>query len=930
MATLGLDDSAYRQGVDEAKAQTRTAVSSMTKEYNRLYSEVLHLTAAYQRSSRETGENSQATQDFKQKLADAQKQLQATAQGLRTAEQYMESYKEKTESTTESLVAAFTKAQMLTSAIQSAWQKIRDLGTSFVQSGMEYNSQIEIYRTALTNMLGDAERANDLLNEIKADAARTPFSTDSLVSATQYLLSAGENAEYSRKTILALGDAVKATGGGDDELNRMAQNLQQIANVGKASAVDIKQFAFAGINIYQVLADYTGKSVQDVQNMTITYDVLTQALQAAAEEGGRYYNSMGTQSQTLNGRMTTLQDNAKQLAGQLTTGLSSAYGSVVSAANEWVSSILNNDEKLEQLKNTLTAVVSVVAGAAAAFVTYKAAVSIASTIEAVQKATQGLSLAQAALNAVMAANPIAIVVTLLAGLTAALATAYATSETFRDTVNGVFSSVKSIAGSAIDWVTNKIRSLISGVAGAIAALNALKNGEGWEEAKAAYTNAYQDKMNDYSLADGRRERGKRHNERVRQAQEEAKSTNKNPLNDLDSSIVFGDGDSDKKKGTTTVAKKIAQVIDSLTEKSRQVANGITTDIQTITEKYDDDTEHITKTVTESGTEIVDGVARNYKTITKYVDGVQQKVEKTVEDIDTSVSAVQIKIDKQLSEAQSQWKSGIMGTLQSTISDLKNGNWSGLATDFAKLVWGEVTQEQRDIISKWLTDALTAINNSYSGGGLSAAKDTIKALFGDGIAEGATEAGTAVKSFSQILDGLNASGGVDTKLAGIAGSFTNAAGTITKALSGIVGFIVSNPVVAVALGLTALVGGAALSAWSKNKDEKLTNNYESPFSKTPVYDSLAEFSYRADQFNRYKGLTASPFSSGQQDTTGRQQLSVLQRISNSLDEHLPAIGTGTLVIDANGVQALAGAMQPTLVDGIDGDLGIRSTRKARGG
>lgn len=415
-----------------------------------------------------------------------------------------------------------------------------------------------------------------------------------------------------------------------------------------------------------------------------------------------------------------------------------------------------------------------------------------------------------------------------------------------------------------------------------------------------------------------------------QRQEEAEAA-RQAAAEAAAAIASSGGSSGKSSSkSSSAAQKAAQVIDALTEKTQQVANGITTAIQTVTEKYDDGTEHITRTVTESGTEIVDGVASNYKTITKYVDGVQQKVEKTVEAIDTSVSAVQTKIDKQLSEAQSQWKSGIMGTLQSTISDLKNGNWSSLATDFAKLVWGEVTQEQRDIISKWLTDALTAINDSYSGGGLSAAKDTIKALFGDGIAEGATEAGTAVKSFSQILDGLNASGGVGTKLAGIAGGFTNMAGTITKALSGIVGFLVSNPVVAVVLGLTALVGGAALSAWSKNKDEKLTNNYESPFSKTPVYDSLAEFSYRADQFNRYKGLTASPFSSGQQDTTGRQQLSVLQRISNSLDEHLPAIGTGTLVIDANGVQALAGAMQPTLVDGIDGDLGIRSTRKARGG
>lgn len=54
------------------------------------------------------------------------------------------------------------------------------------------------------------------------------------------------------------------------------------------------------------------------------------------------------------------------------------------------------------------------------------------------------------------------------------------------------------------------------------------------------------------------------------------------------------------------------------------------------------------------------------------------------------------------------------------------------------------------------------------------------------------------------------------------------------------------------------------------------------------------------------------------------------ISAGVDEHLPAIGTGTLVIDANGVQALAGAMQPTLTNGIDGDLGIRAARKARGG
>lgn len=134
-------------------------------------------------------------------------------------------------------------------------KKVAEKGKNLISQGVAYNAQIQTYRTGLTNMLGDAEKANVALENIKQDAARTPFDTASLVKANQYLIGAGENAEYSRKTILALGDAVSATGGTSVELERMAQNLQQVANVGKASSVDIKQFAFAGINIYQVLAD---------------------------------------------------------------------------------------------------------------------------------------------------------------------------------------------------------------------------------------------------------------------------------------------------------------------------------------------------------------------------------------------------------------------------------------------------------------------------------------------------------------------------------------------------------------------------------------------------------------------------------------------------------------------------------------------------
>lgn len=68
--------------------------------------------------------------------------------------------------------------------------------------------------------------------------------------------------------------------------------------------------------------------------MTVTYDLLTAALQNAAEEGGRYYNSMNAQSETINGKLSTLKDNATQLSGALTANLTTAFGNLVTKANE--------------------------------------------------------------------------------------------------------------------------------------------------------------------------------------------------------------------------------------------------------------------------------------------------------------------------------------------------------------------------------------------------------------------------------------------------------------------------------------------------------------------------------------------------------------------------------------------------------------------
>lgn len=228
--------------------------------------------------------------------------------------------------------------------------------------GVEYNAQIETYQTALTTLTGSAEEANKIIEQVKKDAAETPFEVASLVKGNQLLISAGLSAEQARDDILALGNAISATGGGEEELSRMVINLQQIKNVGKASALDIKQFAYAGIDVYGLLADYTGKTREEVSDLEISYEDLTGALKFASQEGGKYFNAMEKQSKTFNGQLSNLKDNFMAFLGEVTIPLFTFLkDEVLPTINGILDGTLGIDEGINKLTETfLNGVMSMV------------------------------------------------------------------------------------------------------------------------------------------------------------------------------------------------------------------------------------------------------------------------------------------------------------------------------------------------------------------------------------------------------------------------------------------------------------------------------------------------------------------------------------------------------------------------------------------
>lgn len=922
-ATLGLDDSAYRQGVEEAKSQTKAAVSTMMKDYNRLYSEVIHLTAAYQKSRKETGETSKETKEFAQKLKEAQAQLNTTAQGLRTAEGYMNSFGDAASGSSKSLAGAIAQGTVMAGVFSKLYAAALSAAEGFISSGIEYNAQIETYTTGLTNMLGSAEAAQQVMENIQADAARTPFDVESLTKANQYLISAGENASYARKTINALGDAVAATGGGSDELNRMAQNLQQIANTGKATAVDIKQFAYAGINVYGILADYTGKSTAEVQKMTISYDLLTEALQAASEEGGRYYNAMDDLSQTQNGRTNTLKDNVKQLAGLMTSDLADGIGMVTSNLNTMTVAAIEAyktdgwkglGDAILELDNPISAVIKKFGELGSA------------AVSALDKASYYL-------NKALGKN------------------AYADYDTYEDYANDQLgqknrdrlrqNALNGISVSNKSWSERQAEIAAANGNGTDSSITTSPTGTSSTKKTTSKTEKVIESISHTATTTSQNALGtvttsiQTLNEKVKDSAGKIKDRVTTTTTETGKEMVNGVETTYKKvetrvNGTVTKVTKTYDdmsktLLGTLTSISETTFNGITTKIQEATEKYADGSEHVKRTETETGEHIVDGVAQTYTKVITYIDGVQDKVTETETAIDKSVKATQTRIDQYLSGASSESNKGIFGILRSFISDAKNGDAAAIGLDFVNLLWGEVTQDQREAISKWAKNALEVINEAYSGGGLKNAFTVFEKIFtGGGVEAGVDGVTTKVIGLTEALQKLGATGGAGGVLANVGTGLVSFGSKIMGVLGNVVAFVAENPI---ALAIAAVVAGAVglgIALWKKYKSDSSSSSSSS--SKLGYKDLQDAYWYGNERAFAGYDYRSDPYMFNPNNSTMLSYQTKMQeqmaRLTEVVQQYLPDVANQQIVLDDG---TLVGKMAP----GMDAQLGQLSVLAERG-
>lgn len=181
---------------------------------------------------------------------------------------------------------------------------------SLTKTGLDAAMTIEGLTTDFEVMSGSAEKANNLLGEIAAFAAKTPFDKIGLSGAAKTLMAFGIESEKVLPTLKMLGDVSL---GDQNKLNGLALVFGQIQSTGKLMGQDLLQLINQGFNPLTEISKKTGISVSDLKDAmakgAISADMVTEAFKSATSAGGLFYNGLEKRSETLSGKISTLKDN---------------------------------------------------------------------------------------------------------------------------------------------------------------------------------------------------------------------------------------------------------------------------------------------------------------------------------------------------------------------------------------------------------------------------------------------------------------------------------------------------------------------------------------------------------------------------------------------------------------------------------------------
>lgn len=191
-------------------------------------------------------------------------------------------------------------------------------------------SQIEGYISKLANVRGEFElqqrslqailqnksQADQIFNKTVQLAVKSPFKIKELVSYTKQLAAYRIESSKLYDTTKRLADVSAGLG---VDMGRIILAYGQVKAAAYLRGTEVRQFTEAGINLYGELQRYfeevkgeaytTAQIVDMISKRKVTFEDIENIFKRLTESGGLFYNMQEIQAETLQGKISNLQDS---------------------------------------------------------------------------------------------------------------------------------------------------------------------------------------------------------------------------------------------------------------------------------------------------------------------------------------------------------------------------------------------------------------------------------------------------------------------------------------------------------------------------------------------------------------------------------------------------------------------------------------------
>lgn len=185
-----------------------------------------------------------------------------------------------------------------------------------IKAVLSTGDQFQKFDKQLASIYGNVAKGNQAFAWVKQFAKDTPLTLDQVMQSFIQLKNFG--IDPMNGALQAAVDQNAKLGGESERLQRITLAMGQAFAKGKLQGDDIKQMIEAGVPVWQLLAEVTGKSTAELQKMSEAGKLTTDIMQKFFVQMGR--DSAGAaidQMQLLSGQFSNLEDNLQQFEDRI-------------------------------------------------------------------------------------------------------------------------------------------------------------------------------------------------------------------------------------------------------------------------------------------------------------------------------------------------------------------------------------------------------------------------------------------------------------------------------------------------------------------------------------------------------------------------------------------------------------------------------------